>query len=265
MELTDSLLIHFNNPRYLISADLGQITDYSAISVIERKLTPASAPQEHRNADGSKETRMDVETSYEVVRLDRPPLRTPYTKISSGVVKLIHEYYRRHLQAVAVPEGVALTHPNDDRIIRVGLAVDATGVGVAVSDIIKQQIIDSPLIQPGKPKVAYYPISIHGGTKASRNGQFYSIPKVDLIHSGVVAFQNERLKIRELRHRDVLTKELQNFRMKINLNTAHTSFEAWRERDHDDLVLSVCMGVLSWEKLTRQIRYVSGPPTHFAA
>jgi hypothetical protein len=37
---------------------------------------------------------------------------------------------------------------------------------------------------------------------------------------------------------ELLEKELQNFKMKQNLQTGHDTYEAWREGDHDDLVLS---------------------------
>ena len=45
--------------------------------------------------------------------------------------------------------------------------------------------------------------------------------------------------------KDVLVKELLNFRVKINISTAHDSYEAWREGDHDDLVLSVALSCWS--------------------
>jgi hypothetical protein len=38
-----------------------------------------------------------------------------------------------------------------------------------------------------------------------------------------------------------LKKELLNFRRKINLKTAHDSYEHWRESDHDDLVLAAAL------------------------
>jgi hypothetical protein len=34
---------------------------------------------------------------------------------------------------------------------------------------------------------------------------------------------------------------MQHFRRKIDLRTAHDSYEHWREGDHDDLVLAVCL------------------------
>ena len=41
----------------------------------------------------------------------------------------------------------------------------------------------------------------------------------------------------------MLQPELQTFRVKVNALTAHESFEAWRERDHDDLVLAVACAI----------------------
>jgi hypothetical protein len=38
-----------------------------------------------------------------------------------------------------------------------------------------------------------------------------------------------------------LREELLNFRRKIDLKTAHDSYEAWRESDHDDLVLAAAL------------------------
>jgi hypothetical protein len=43
---------------------------------------------------------------------------------------------------------------------------------------------------------------------------------------------------------DVLLRELGAFRVKVNRATGHDSYEAWRERDHDDLVLAVAFA--SW-------------------
>jgi hypothetical protein len=39
----------------------------------------------------------------------------------------------------------------------------------------------------------------------------------------------------------ILREELLNFRRKINLKTAHDSYEHWRETDHDDLVLATAL------------------------
>jgi len=46
-----------------------------------------------------------------------------------------------------------------------------------------------------------------------------------------------------------LVREFENFKVKVNLKTAHESYEAWRECEHDDLVLSLAIGCWVGEKL----------------
>jgi hypothetical protein len=75
------------------------------------------------------------------------------------------------------------------------------------------------------------------------------VPKRDLISATLVLLQNGQLKIAEgLALRETLVKELLNFRVKINIATAHDSYEAWREGDHDDLVLSVALACWAGER-----------------
>ena len=70
----------------------------------------------------------------------------------------------------------------------------------------------------------------------------YRVPKRDLVSTLQVLLQNDWLKIAEgLSLAKILTREMQNFRTKISLATGHDSYEAWREGDHDDLVLAVAL------------------------
>jgi hypothetical protein len=50
-----------------------------------------------------------------------------------------------------------------------------------------------------------------------------------------------------LAHAETLETELQNFRVKITA-AANETFGAWRERDHDDLVLALALAVWHAEK-----------------
>ena len=72
--------------------------------------------------------------------------------------------------------------------------------------------------------------------------------------------QDDRLLIAEsLSLRDTLVRELLNFKRKINISTADTSYEAWRESDHDDLVLSVALGTWAGQELLHTLEYVRAP------
>ncbi|MBA3951633.1 MAG: hypothetical protein H0X57_07115 [Rubrobacter sp.] len=71
--------------------------------------------------------------------------------------------------------------------------------------------------------------------------------------AALVLMQNERLKIAEaLELKETLVRELLAFRVKINIATAHDSYEAWREGDHDDLVLSVALACWAGERFLRK-------------
>ena len=65
-------------------------------------------------------------------------------------------------------------------------------------------------------------------------------------------FQNGRIKIaKKMKLAQIFREELINFKVKINLKTAHDSYEAWREGEHDDLVLSVALAAWFAERRYR--------------
>lgn len=118
------------------------------------------------------------------------------------------------------------------------LVVDATGVGAPVVDLFRQA------------KLSPIAISIHGGDRATQEGPNWRVPKRDLVGVLQVLLQNNRLKISiKLKLGQILQGEMLNFKQKIDLVTAHDSYSAWREEDHDDLVLSVALAAWAGEKL----------------
>ena len=110
------------------------------------------------------------------------------------------------------------------------LVVDQTGAGRPVVDLFR----DAGLNPVG--------VTITGGDSASRDGREHRVPKRQLVATVQSLLQTGRLKFAEgLPLSGVLTEELQNFRAKINVSTGHASFEHWRERDHDDVVLALSL------------------------
>ena len=75
-------------------------------------------------------------------------------------------------------------------------------------------------------------------------------PKRDLVSVLQVLLQSKRLKIAAgIEHRDLLLNELSTFSAKIT-TTAHDTYEAWREGQHDDLVLALALACWSFERAT---------------
>ena len=73
-----------------------------------------------------------------------------------------------------------------------------------------------------------------------------------------VPFHTGALKVAEgLELWPALRKELLAFRRKINLKTAHDSYEHWRDSDHDDLVLAVALAC--WWARRRDRRPIPKP------
>jgi hypothetical protein len=118
------------------------------------------------------------EPVYEVRHLEHPPLRTPYTEVARRVGLLLDTPPLRH---------------------NAELAVDSTGVGAAVVDILR----DAGL--------SFKAVVITGGERESKDGSVYRIPKKDLVSAAQVLLQNRRLRISAaLPEAKPLTEELVN-------------------------------------------------------
>jgi hypothetical protein len=206
---------------YFIGLDLGQSQDYTALCVIEEPLwtgrrweSPAGMPPDTVRYFLKKyfDEGRPPNPQLAVRHLERFALGTPYTKIVERVNKLLDTPLLAGKRTV--------------------LLVDKTGVGAGVLDV---------FIQSGIHPNA---ITIHGGAEITLDTQHpgFKVPKRDLVGAVQVLLQNRRLKIAGgLAQAEALKKELLNFRMKIDPNTAHDSYSHWREGDHDDLVLATAM------------------------
>jgi hypothetical protein len=147
----------------------------------------------------------EKEYRYAVRHIHRWHLGTGYPEIVADVKKMF-----------AVPP-----------LTRSMLAIDRTGVGKAVTNQFTEAGIPAQ-VQP-------YLITA-GHTPAT-----YTVPKVDLVGVLQTLLGMRRLKIADsLPLAEVLTKELELFRMKVTLDKDE-SFASWRERPHDDIVLSLAL------------------------
>lgn len=89
-------------------------------------------------------------------------------------------------------------------------------------------------------------VTVHGGGKVTHQGDEWHVPKASLVFSLNAAAQARptRLHLGErLPFYQEVVHEMRTFTSKINPETAHESFLAWREQDHDDLLfaLSLCV------------------------
>lgn len=163
-----------------------------------------------QTADYSALVTVEVDTAgpeFAVRHLHRWPLGTKYPQVVADVG---HLFGQRPLSGST-------------------LVIDGTGVGKAVAD----------MFAPAGITADVKAFTITAGL-APGDG---TVPKKDLVGAVQVALQNGQLKIaRGLPLADTLARELETFRVKVTADRNET-FAAWRERDHDDLVLALALAV----------------------
>lgn len=197
---------------YVAGLDLGQSQDFTALALLETVPTLHALTATGRDSELGLPIDIDYEVAgppaaLKLLGLERYPLGTAYPQIVTHVAA--------RLRAI---RGQVL------------LAVDATGVGAAVVDMF--EALSVPLIA----------ITITGGSVAHGAGHRWSVPKRDLVHGLLLAFQDQRLTYaNRLEQAPTFLQELVAFQLTVNTQTGHDTYEAWREGAHDDLVLAVAV------------------------
>lgn len=223
--------------RFIVGLDVGQISDPTALAVLERRI-------------GITQGVWDV--SFDVRYLERVPLRTPYPAMVRGV--------RERLEKLGEP---------------CLLVIDATGVGRGVVDLFREgwTVYEETELPPGalrdrqgwpqnmppsferrtlpgKPPVIA--LTLTGGTVAHADPHAWddwTVPKREVIGAVAVLLQQQRLRVaRALPHAETLVKEAQNFQWKVS-PTGLDQYGAWREGQHDDVLLAVAIAAW-WGKQT---------------
>ncbi|HTU21796.1 MAG TPA: hypothetical protein VMG10_27405 [Gemmataceae bacterium] len=185
-----------------------------------KDFTALNALQMSRRPDADGKTRRH----YVSRLLHRWPLRTGYEQIIEDIRQIASKL-------PIVPT----------------LVLDATGAGRPVAQMFRRAKL---------PVKSFVPVIITGGTGSKRDEDgYWHVAKRELVSCVLAASQSRRLKISpKLREAKTLIRELQRFRCKINIATGNESFEAWRERDHDDMVLATALALWHSENLGRELR-----------
>jgi hypothetical protein len=203
--------------RHILGLDLGQAQDFTALVGLEQ------SQRRERPATGGRIGRWCRD--YGCRLLKRWPLGTPYTLVVRDVAQAAGRLPARPV-----------------------LVVDGTGCGRGPVDMFRGASL---------PVLQLVAVNITGGFKAGFEGGYHTVPKKDLVGAVQSALQGRRLRIaRRLREAATLTRELTAFRVKVNVATGNESFEAWRERDHDDMVLALALA-LWWGERGTEARVVT--------
>jgi hypothetical protein len=186
-----------------VGLDLGKNQDYSALCVVQRF---GRCPA----------------WEFAVRHLKRWPLGTGYPTVIGDTKALVEK----------LP--ASLKDAGETGPVHIMLCVDATGVGIGVYDFVVE----------AKIPCVHWPIMIHGGRETTTDGRgVHHVPKIELVSAVNRALSAGRLHVADLPLAPVLRRELSTFTVKVNPTTGNETYESWRERDHDDIVLSVAMAV----------------------
>jgi hypothetical protein len=166
-----------------------------------------------------EQVQADEGKEFNVRHLHRWPLGTPYTTPEgepNGVAEDLYELIEKANRPVI-------------------LVLDATGCGRPVVDIFRKYGLGAKQIVP---------VTITAGSQATHAGGWWNVPKRDLAGAVAVGLEQRTLRIAPgLKLAPVLAQELSTFKVKVTA-AGNETFEAWRERDHDDLVLAVALAGL---------------------
>jgi hypothetical protein len=201
----------------VVAADIGKKRDFTAVAGIEKWQNKWAWPYE---------TKDDGEPYYRLKFIERLPLDVGYD-IQVESIKWVYD---------------TVVDEYKEKNLKPDVVVDATGAGTVVLDMIRK-------VLPA------YGIWFHGGNKVNYEKGVYNVPVSDLAMVLQVAMQSKQLTFSAgIPDIDKLKKELLSFTYKTNINTGHTQFEAWRERDHDDQVYAVCCGLWWCERRYPKMR-----------
>lgn len=196
--------------------DLGQSQDFTAIAVLQRA-----------ELVGEWDPVMFAWRKTIALRLrhlERVALGTPYTEVVERVV--------------AVTRSADLAE-------RCHLIADATGVGRPVVDMLRSAELGCRRL---------WPVVITNGELERHADGYYRVPKRDLIVGLQLLLQRKGLQIAKgMKFGPVLAQEMAEMRVKIT-PSGNEQYGAWREGEHDDLVLAVALACWAARK-----RYPQGP------
>ena len=192
---------------HFIGLDLGQVRDPTAAAVVQRtEVLMGVSPVTYERI---------VQPRYSFRHLERMPLGLDYPSQVDHVRTLV--------QSPELARSVT------------SLAVDATGVGRPVVDLLRRASLPCRVI----------PVIITGGDKETCESGIWHVPKRDLISGLLVLFQRGEIEIcGHLPESETLAAELANMRIKISLK-GHDAYGASREGQHDDLVLAAALACWS--------------------
>ena len=195
--------------RYVVSVDLGQSQDYTAICILRHSVVLPDR-QTWTSDEKRQVHKQDFTEHFDVVWMERLRLGMSYVDQTAYIAEVL----RRPPLPANTP-----------------LVIDQTGVGAPVGDIL------------AKAGLKPYRVTIGSGNEAIRHGAYeHTVPKSLLIAGLEARSHTKELRIaEELTEAGPLKEELKDFQRHIS-EAGRVAFGA-RTGKHDDLVLAVAIAL----------------------
>jgi hypothetical protein len=182
---------------FYLGLDLGQRHDPTAIAVVER-MELARAYQNSKFH------------SLRLRHVERVPLGTPYPAVVERIRRLIH---------------------SSQLVNNCALAVDATGVGAPVVDMLRAARLGCDIS----------PVNITSGDRLHRTNSTWNVPKHDLLSAVQVVLDRGELRLaHNLKQMGPLIRELTDFRS-VTQSSGRIRLGADGSGEHDDLVIALAL------------------------
>ena len=205
--------------RFVVSVDLGNNNDSTAITVLE--VTEAVTNFYQRGCSGPAVKRV-VDLTYLVAMMHRPALGVGYPRILDQVEAIMAD----------LPAAPKLPI----------LVFDATGLG-------------APVVQQARTRgMKAVGLTITSGATPSFSGMNWTVPKELLVGDLRLAMHNRIIKVANFPARERLEAELQAFTARLSPSGRATFAAAGAE--HDDTVLSLSMAVVAAKRAPQPTRTV---------
>jgi hypothetical protein len=181
---------------WFCGVDFGQRNDRTAVCVLEKVARPDEAGRA-------------LKPFLDVRHLQRLPIGQGYPDQVAWLTAFLSEH---------------------EVLRRARLVVDATGVGVAVVDLLRDSL-----------RRGFTALTITSGNEPTKDGDRVGVPKRDLVSRVAVALQSRRLRVApDLGDAKELLRELEQFGVTIT-DTGRDTYGA--RNGHDDLVMAVSYAV----------------------
>ena len=182
---------------FFVGLDLGQKRDHSALAVVER-------------VDRRRAFQSTVFEHVAVRHLERMPLGTPYPEVVERVKEIVWAQALRG---------------------QCSLAVDATGVGAPVVDMLRAARLGCQVTA----------VTITGGERGAGD---WSVAKQDLIGELQVLLEQGQMRIGVMRETQQLVRELLDMKMSAG-RTGRVRMGADGYGEHDDLAIALALACWS--------------------